>query len=61
MINLLKLPNKMITALKTATNKAEGILIDSQNVKKMILELSPIQKEILEILKAKPEQIMATM
>ena len=61
MINLSKLPNKIITALKAATNKAEGILIDSQNVKKIILELSPIQKEILEILKAKPEQIMATM
>ena len=32
-MNLSKLPSEMITALKTATNKTKGILIDSQDVK----------------------------
>ena len=45
MINLLKLPDEMITALKTVTNKAEGILIDTQDVKKMIPEPSLFKKK----------------
>ena len=32
-MNLSKLPSEMITALKTATNKTKGILIDSEDVK----------------------------